>query len=92
MPIYEYACKECNVSFEKVLRIAQMKEPLAEPCPACNATDSLEQCVTRASIGDPIKLGIKRPDQGWNEVLGKVKQAHPKGNWSNSRFSPSGIV
>lgn len=32
------------------------------------------------SIGDPIRLGIRKPDNGFREVLSKAKEAHPLGN------------
>jgi hypothetical protein len=31
-------------------------------------------------IGDPIRLGLRKPDNGFREVLAKAKEAHPKGN------------
>jgi len=88
MPVYEYSCATCGASFERLLKISQMEDPLAQPCPECEAEGQIDQLVTSAAICDPIRLGIKRPDSGWNDVLGKVKQAHPKGTYQ-SRFSPT---
>ena len=88
MPIYVYGCDHCDAMFEQILKISEMELPLSKPCPECNTENSIRQEVTSASFGDPIKLGIKRPDAGWNEVLGKVKAAHPKGNWNNQKISP----
>jgi hypothetical protein len=31
------------------------------------------------SIGDPVRLGLRKPDQGFREVLQKAKAAHPLG-------------
>lgn len=87
MPIYEYSCKQCETAFEKLLKMSQMEEPLSNPCPECGAIGTITQQATAANFGDPIRLGIKKPDAGWNDVLSKVKKAHPKGNWSNNKFS-----
>jgi hypothetical protein len=32
------------------------------------------------NIADPTRLGIKKPDSGFRDVLDKVKKAHPRGN------------
>jgi hypothetical protein len=32
------------------------------------------------SLGDPVRLGIRKPDQGFREVLQKAKAAHPRGD------------
>jgi putative FmdB family regulatory protein len=90
VPIYEYGCSSCNNSFERLLKMSEMTVPLSQPCPMCESQGTLVQNATAASIGDPIKLGITRPDAGWGDVLSKVKAAHPRGNWSNKKLSPLG--
>jgi hypothetical protein len=39
------------------------------------------------AIGDSIRLGIKKPDSSWGEVLSRVKTAHPNG-MKSQKFSP----
>jgi putative FmdB family regulatory protein len=90
MPIYEYSCSKCNEGFERLLKMSQMQTPTTEPCPECGSEGTVSQQITAANFGDPIKMGIKRPDAGWGEVLSKVKEGHPKGNWGNQKFSPLG--
>ena len=65
-----------------------MKDPLAEPCPECTSEETITQQPTAAAIGDSMRLGIKRPDAGMNEVLSRIKQAHPRGNWDNQKYVP----
>jgi putative FmdB family regulatory protein len=38
MPIFEYACKDCGTSFEKLIR-----HNTAVECPSCGHADHLEQ-------------------------------------------------
>jgi len=87
MPYYDFSCGSCNHHFEKKLPIPEYEAPTKEPCPECNQmTVTKDACAP--PIGDPMRLGVTRPDAGWGEVLGKIKAAHPKGNWNNQKASP----
>lgn len=90
MPVYEYQCERCQHTFEQLLKIAEMKKPLEEACVCCGEK-AVVQNPTLFSQGDPVRFGHKRPDAGWNEVLSRVKQSHPKGNF-DSRFGSTGVV
>ena len=87
MPMYDFSCSACEGEFEVMKKMSEMEQPLSEPCPTCGATGTITQMATAAAIGDPIRLGIKKPDAGWNDVLSKIKSAHPKGNWNNNKFT-----
>lgn len=59
------------------MSIAERDELLKDP--------DVEQLIVSAlSIGDPIRLGIKKPDDGFRDVLREVKKAHPKGGGVNT--------
>ncbi len=47
MPIYEYACMECESHFEELVRNAQQ----AVACPECGAGNVLKQLSTFAVAG-----------------------------------------
>ena len=52
MPIYEFECKKCNQTFEKLLK--RMDEKAKEPCPACGSkqtTRKLSVFAAAASSG-----------------------------------------
>ena len=74
---------------ELLLKMSEMEEPLHNPCPECGSKGTLTQEATAANFGDPMRMGIKRPDAGWGDVLNKVKKAHPRGNWDNKKFTPA---
>ena len=38
MPIYEFECRKCNKTFEKLLK--RMDEKAKEPCPSCGSKDT----------------------------------------------------
>lgn len=73
MPTYDYSCSECNGTFEKILSISRMNEPLEQPCPKC----SKEGCITKL-VGAPAMVrDTPRPDAGFREVLQKIHEKTP---------------
>lgn len=47
--------------------------------------DTIIQIITKApSLGDPVKLGYTKPDNGFRDVLREIKKAHPKGGGINT--------
>lgn len=77
MPTYEYECETCKHYFTKFLSISNMKQPEVEPCPKCEALAVKKVIFTAPALGDPVRLGITRPDGGFKEVLQKVHAANP---------------
>lgn len=51
MPIYEYACMECEDHFDELVR----SDDQVVTCPSCNATDVLKQISAFAIHGAPAK-------------------------------------
>jgi putative FmdB family regulatory protein len=88
MPLYEYSCSQCAAHFEKLLKIVDRNLPVDQSCPECKSPGTVSMAISAANFGDPISLGIKRPDAGWGEVLAKVKQAHPR-HKMGERFTPT---
>ena len=86
MPAYTYHCNSCNHDFEKVLKIADRDLPTQEPCPSCNAEGQVQKTILGApSIGDPVRLGVIKPDSGFKEVMQKIHAANPGSNL-NQKF------
>lgn len=51
--------------------------PETEPCPECGKI-KVEKIMTGApALGDPIRLGLKRPDDGFKDVLRKIHDSTP---------------
>lgn len=82
MPTYSYRCKNCDHSFERFEKMADMDKALSEPCPECQTEDQIVMQITHlAPPVDPIRLmgsGAKLPSD-WREFLGKMKKANPDG-------------
>jgi hypothetical protein len=74
MPTYDFRHRETGEVIEKLMKISEREEFLRD-------NPQYESVILGApSIGDPVRLGIRKPDQGFREVLQKAKAAHPLGN------------
>lgn len=87
MPTYEYQCEKCEHYFTKFLSIPRMLEPEGEECPNCSEKAVKKVMFTAPTLGDPVRLGITRPDGGFKEVLQKIHDKNPGSNLNtNSRY------
>lgn len=87
MPNYQYQCQKCQHYFEKVKGIDSMYEPEGEPCSECGEIAVKKVILTAPALGDPVRLGIRRPDGGFKEVLQKIHEKVPGSNInSDSRY------
>lgn len=74
MPTYDFRHRETGEIVEKLMKISEREDFLRD-------NPQYESVILSApSIGDPIRLGVRKPDQGFREVLQKAKAAHPRGN------------
>lgn len=75
MPLYDYACKECDETFEKTVKIAQMNEK--QECPYCGSMDTEKFIGGAPALGDPVRLGIRKPDGLWRDTLKTIHEKNP---------------
>lgn len=47
MPLYEYRCKKCGHTFEKIQKFS---DPLVTDCPQCKAKGKVEQLMSRSAV------------------------------------------
>ena len=73
MPLYTFKNKETGEVFDKLL-------PLSERERFLNENPQLEQVLGATAFGDSVRLGIRRPDDGFKEVLSKIHAANYKSN------------
>lgn len=74
MPLYDYECESCKHRFEARYSIKEMKVPEGQPCPECGEFKVKKIFAGAPSIGDAVRLGIRRPDDGFKEVLQKIDE------------------
>lgn len=78
MPTYEYGCGVCTHKFEKILKIANMDDPLSEPCPACGLV-SVGRVYGSQNLAfmSPESLGRHKAPGDFRNWLSYVKRANP---------------
>lgn len=78
MPTYGFKCKSCETEFDRFLKIAEMDNPLSEPCPNCNKVE-----VARVVSGGtyafmtPEALGRIKAPADFRNYMSAVKKANP---------------
>ena len=73
MPTYLFLNKDTNEEYEEFMSISAREIYLAEH-------PNVTQLVNGApAIGDSIRLGLKKPDDGFRDILRNVKKKHSQG-------------
>ena len=77
MPIYTFRNKESGEVFEKLMSW-DARQTFLENNP------QLETLIGGApALGDPVRLGIRKNDEGFREVLSKIHQNNYRSNLAN---------
>ena len=92
MPTYDYKCEKCEHEFEEMLSISRREEPTEVPCerqlhraaPICGG--EIKMKVVAPGIGDPLKMGLIKPDGQYVEKLKEIKKNHPLGTVSSKDY------
>ena len=87
MPTYDYKCNKCEHTFDKMMKIAEMHLPTEEPCPSCQEQGTVIKTIAGAPpLGDPVRLGLKKIDNGFKEVLQRIHAANGHHSTLNSKW------
>lgn len=71
MPLYEFKNTETGEVIEKFMSISSREEYMKE-------NPHMEAVISGGNaIIDPVRLGIRRPDQGFKEVLQRIHEKTP---------------
>lgn len=71
MPTYDFRYKNTGEVFEKIMKIAEKEQYLID-------NPDIEQTIlTAPAMGDSVRLGIKRHDKGFNDVLQQIHSRTP---------------
>lgn len=77
MPFYDYECNNCEHKWEEMQSMTNIDIPIAQPCPQCGVQNCIIRICHSPPIGDPVRLGIIKPDSGMREVLKKIQNNNP---------------
>lgn len=73
MPTYTFRYKNTEEIFDKFMSWDDRQKYLEE-------NQNLEVLMGAPAIGDSVRLGIRRTDDGFKEVLSKIHKANYKSN------------
>jgi len=70
MPLYDFKNKDTGEVFEKMMSISAKEEYLA-------ANPNIEPVLGANMLIDPVRLGVRKTDQGFKEVLQRIHEKTP---------------
>lgn len=73
MPTYTFLNTDTGESFTEIMSMSEREEYLA------SNPHIQQQIVSAPSLGDPIRLGLRKPDNGFRDRLKEIKKAHSRG-------------
>lgn len=73
MANYTFLNKETNEEFD-------ISMPISELDTYKESNPHVQQLLTGMRLGDPTRLGLRKPDSGFRDVLKKIKSSHYKSN------------
>lgn len=77
MPLYDFVNENTGETFQKFLSMKERDEYLTE-------NPHIKQKLSAPSFGDSVRLGFRKIDDGFNDVLLKAKNAH-RGSTINTK-------
>lgn len=75
MPIYDYKCKDCTHRFDKMVKMNDHQKN--QICPICSGIAERIVSDYAPSIGDPIRLGLRKPSDGFRDLLRNIDAKTP---------------
>jgi len=76
MPTYTFRDKDTQLVFEKKMKISEREKFLDNNL-------HLEQIHNTINLGDPVRLGVRKVDDGFREVMSKIHENNYKSNLAN---------
>lgn len=70
MPLYDFRNKETGEVFEKFMSISAKEDYLKD-------NPNIESMLGMNALIDPVRLGVRRADNGFKEVLQRIHEKTP---------------
>lgn len=67
MPTYSFRNKETGEEFDEIMSISKLDQYKTD-------NPQLEQLLGTPPIGDPVRLGMKKPDDTFRDILKQIKK------------------
>ncbi len=69
MPTYTFRNEETNEEFTTIMSLSEREEFLKN-------NPTIKQCLATPGFADPVRMGVRKIDSSFNDVLIKAKSAH----------------
>jgi len=73
MPIYTFRDKSTGETFTESMKISDRETYLSE-------NPHIEQVLTAVAFGDSVRLGVRKTDDSFNDILKYTKRRNPRSN------------
>lgn len=73
MPIYNFRNNETGEEFQDMMSMSELDKYLEE-------NKHITQMLSAPAIVDPTRVGLRKPDSGFRDVLKKIKSKHIRSN------------
>lgn len=81
MPTYDYTCSKCEHSFEKICRIDNRLDAEKDPCPNCDAKESIFLSLSAPSLVSPFRIdGLVKPKGDFRDRMQQIKKTSGRKN------------
>lgn len=83
MPTYDFKCtnEECNHQFE---RRVSYDDKDKQTCPECSTAAQQIWSQQAPGLGDPVRLGLMKPSDGFRDVLRNIHERTPGSQLKNN--------
>jgi hypothetical protein len=69
MPTYTFRNEETQEEFTTIMSLSEREEFL-------ESNPNIKQCLSAPGYADSVRIGVRKIDSGFNDVLQKAKSAH----------------
>ena len=76
MPNYDYICDSCDKEFEKFYKIVDRNIPVGKKCDDSECYGKIEMKLVFPGVADPVRLGLRKPDDAFRDHLKEIKRKH----------------
>ena len=70
MPLYEFVNTETNEVFDLIMKISEKEQYLQD-------NPNIQALLSAPVMMDPVRVGVRRPDNGFKEVLQRIHEKTP---------------
>ena len=72
--MYDFRCTACQTVFDRKVAFEKKDE---QTCPECNAKCEQVWNQSAPGLGDPVRLGLVKPSDGFRDVLRNIDKRTP---------------